>query len=556
LLLFCIQAHGQVVINEIMADPAPSAGLPECEYIELYNTGPWEVSLNGWRLFCEDDPVKLDGAVIGPGSYLVLCRSSCRQEMARYGEVFPVEGMPALTNKGEALFLKNRWGQMVSFVHYADDWYGDALKKEGGWSLEQVDAANPCGGRSNWTASNDPRGGTPGRANSVEDTHPDLASPVLRFVGMPDSTTVLLEFDEPLTSDAVVSPESYHVEGIGAPVDVRYPGSCFHRVQLVFADPFRAGVRYRLAVRGRLTDCVGNTIGEGTYGIFELPVLPEAGDVVINEVLYDPWPGGTEYVEIYNRSGKTIDLSGLRMATPKPSQERDVGYYPLSHTSRLFLPGQYLVCTRQPDIVAQHYTVEDPGALMGMGRMPVLANRGGRLMLAGDGDRVIDRLDFDKSLHSPLQRTAPGASLERVHYDRPSDDPSNWHTAAQSAGFGTPTYRNSQFVGPKARRQALTIRPEVFSPDQDGRDDLLEVCLRFARPGYVASVKVYDTRGRLVRTLADHQTTGTETTFTWDGLDDNRRKARMGIYLIQVEAFHLSGETRVSRKACVLGGRL
>jgi len=545
----------EVVISEIMADPTPSAGLPGCEYVELHNTGPWTVALDGWRLFCDDDAVELDGAVVMPHSYLILSGSSCALELARHGEVFSVDPMPNLLNTGESLHLENGSGRMISCVSYSDEWYGDGLKKDGGWSLEQVDACNPCAGQGNWAASTDPLGGTPGRVNSVEDTNPDFTPPALLFVGMPDSLTVLLEFDEPLAGADVVSRQSYHVQGLGLPRDVRFYGNRFHLVELIFTRPFRAGIKYHLTIRGRLEDCAGNLLSGAAHTLFELPELPGASDVVINEVLYDPWPGGTEYVEIYNRSSTTIDLSNLYMATLDDSSPTD-HYYPLSFTSRLFFPGSYLVCTRQPEIVAQHYIVEDPGAMMGMERMPVLTNRGARLVLAGAAHQTIDRLEYSEAMHFPLYGKARGASLERVHFDRPSEDPSNWHTAAQSAGFGTPTYRNSQFSEPEAPGPIMTVRPQVFSPDQDGWDDLLEVHLCFDRPGYVASIKIYDARGRLVRTLADHQTTGTEKTFTWDGLDDNGRKARMGIYLIQAEAFHLSGDTKACRKACVLSGRL
>jgi YD repeat-containing protein len=556
LFLCTLPTYGQLVISEIMADPVPSAGLPECEYVELRNTGFLEITMDSWQLVCDDDTVELTGAVILPYDHLILCHASDATDMETYGEVFPVERMPNLSNAGEHLFLLNSDGQMVSCVRYTDEWYGDALKQEGGWSLEQVDASNPCAGADNWRASDDPRGGTPGRVNSVEGSNPDYLSPRLRFVGMPDSISVLLEFDEPLSGTEVIKEGSYHVEGVGPPVAVNFDDNCFHRVELLFAEPFLPGVRYHLAIRSQLSDCAGNNLLPGTTGSFELPALPRAGDVVINEVLYDPWPGGAEYVEIYNRSGKTMDLSDLRMATPEDAKSQEEAYIPLAPNSRLFYSGEYRVFTREPEIVEQYYTVEDPESLMEMERMPVLVNRHGTLVLAREDLHVVDRLAYHGDMHFPLHGSAKGASLERVHFDRPSHDPSNWHTAAQWAGFGTPTYRNSQFAEPEAQSPAMTISSEVFSPDQDGRDDLLHVNLKFNRPGYVANVRVYDARGRLVRVLADHQTTGTESAFTWDGLDEHRRKARLGIYLIHVEAFHLSGDTKVYRRACVLGGKL
>ncbi|MDR0543332.1 MAG: lamin tail domain-containing protein, partial [Dysgonamonadaceae bacterium] len=45
--------------------------------------------------------------------------------------------------------------------------------------------------------------------------------------------------------------------------------------------------------------------------------LPVANDLVINEILYDKPTGGEEYVELYNRSTKSIDLRYVGITTRK-----------------------------------------------------------------------------------------------------------------------------------------------------------------------------------------------------------------------------------------------
>jgi hypothetical protein len=68
----------------------------------------------------------------------------------------------------EDVVIKDASGTVISFVHYYDSWYQDATKEAGGWSLEQIDPNNPCAGQSNWRASNNANGGTPGAKNSID----------------------------------------------------------------------------------------------------------------------------------------------------------------------------------------------------------------------------------------------------------------------------------------------------------------------------------------------------------------------------------------------------
>lgn len=70
-------------------------------------------------------------------------------------------------------------------------------------------------------------------------------------------------------------------------------------------------------------------------------------------------------------------------------------------------------------------------------------------------------------------------------------------------------------------------------------------------------IRIYDVRGRLVRLLAAEALAGPEGEMVWDGLDDERRRVRMGIYLILLEAADARGGTvRQAKAAVVVAGRL
>jgi flagellar hook assembly protein FlgD len=144
--------------------------------------------------------------------------------------------------------------------------------------------------------------------------------------------------------------------------------------------------------------------------------------------------------------------------------------------------------------------------------------------------------------------------LERISPERPSGEETNWHSAAEIVGFGTPGYKNSQFDDGKADSE-ISIDPEVFTPNNDGIDDYLNIRYKFDEAGYVANVYVYSSSGKFVRRLANNVTIGTEGAFSWDGKDENNQLSNAGIYIIVVEIFNLQGKTKQYKKTGTLGVR-
>jgi hypothetical protein len=171
---------------------------------------------------------------------------------------------------------------------------------------------------------------------------------------------------------------------------------------------------------------------------------------------------------------------------------------------------------------------------------------------------VVDRVVYSSAWHFPLLQDTKGVTLERVDYNRPTQDATNWHSAAESANFGTPTKVNSQYnASGTADDGAVTITNEVFSPDNDGFNDVVIINYLFSQPGFVATVAIYDSRGRLVRRLVNSELLGTEGgAFSWDGIMDDQTKARVGIYVIYFEAFNAAGEVKKYKRSCVLAGRM
>src|SRR5258708_10213125 len=115
--------------------------------------------------------------------------------MSAFGSAISVTSYPSLNNDEDLIYLRSNDNKIISAVNYTDAWYGNELKKTGGWTLEMTDTKNPCSGSSNWKASADTKGGTPGKINSLDAVNPDETPPVLKNAFAIDSVTLSLVFD-------------------------------------------------------------------------------------------------------------------------------------------------------------------------------------------------------------------------------------------------------------------------------------------------------------------------------------------------------------------------
>jgi hypothetical protein len=149
-----------------------------------------------------------------------------------------------------------------------------------------------------------------------------------------------------------------------------------------------------------------------------------------------------------------------------------------------------------------------------------------------------------------------GVSLERIHPDRSSADRTAWHSASSTSGFATPALRNSQFTPGNSRIHNIEVEPAIFSPDNDGIDDVTNISYHFQTPGYMATILIFDAGGRVVRTLVSNELLGSAGSFSWDGLTDDRQKANLGIYIVYFEVFDQSGRVEKAKMTVVLAGRL
>lgn len=544
-----------VVIDEIFPDPTSVVGLPDAEFIEVKNTSGKSINLQGWKL---NSVSAVSGAfpsyILPADSFLVITGSSNAAFFAAYGNVLGITSFPSLDNTGTTLSLISKEGLTIHVVSYNTTWFQNDVKSGGGWSLEMIDTRNPCTGANNWRASTDPRGGTPAAKNSVDGNNPDKVAPALARAAATDSVTIVLTFSEPIDSTSGANTANYSIsDGINTPITAVTTSPAFNQVQLTLATPVIKGAIYTVTANN-ITDCSGNVIQALKTAKLGLPSVIDSLEIIINEILFNPKPNGVDYVEIYNRTSSVFDLKDVYIANRSSATNALGSLRQLTTDNLLLFPGDFFVICEAGSIVKQNYVVKTPENFIDV-TMPSLPDDEGVVVLLNAQGKVVDELRYSSKWHSALIDNEEGISLERIDYNKPTQNPENWHSAASTAGFGTPSYQNSQFRTDVAGQGEITITPKTFSPDNDGFEDFATVNYQVTELGFVANITVYDAAGRLVKSLAKNATLALTGSFRWDGLNDKFNKVPVGVYVTYTELYNLNGKKRNFKNTVIVASR-
>lgn len=545
---------GDLIITEIFPDPTPPVGLPDFEYIELYNNSSKVLDLGGLGLSTGSSPREINEALLLPFTYITVCDEDAAAaiQQAFGGEVATIASFPALTNGGDDLILLKPDGTELVALQYDISWYQDPLRAVGGYSMEliQLDLPNDCPG--NWQASDALAGGTPGSENSVLGIDIETNPPVLLRAFAPGATEIVVLFDEPLEVGADLSSSFSLIPTVG--IGAVTLEADRQTVRISLTETLVENTVYELNVAAGITDCVGNVNSNSSSVSLGLSRSPLPGELLINEVLFNPYVGGTDYLELYNPGPAILNLRGLRLRNELITSGTIAT---IVEDDYVLLPDSYVVFTEDPANVFQEYTVPNPAALI-ENDLPSMGDKFGNITVYSPSLELLDALDYTEDWHSRLLSDRNGVSLERLRPDTPTQNEGNWHSAASTVGFGTPTGQNSQdratVIVPEDT--FFTLPEQTFSPDQDGFQDVLEIQYSTDQAGYLAQLRIFDAQGRQVRRLDDLELLAGSGSFLWDGTTDSDERARIGIYVLFAEIFTPEGDTIKEKHTCVVAGQL
>ena len=589
---------GDVLINEVMADPRGLTKLPATEYVELHNTTDHEINLEGWAFVYDKTSIPLPDTELPASGYAVLYKAGREISAADGAAEVAVKRFPAnMINAGKPLALKDPSGTVIHSYTYP--------KAKAGRSIER-------GEGDKWHLSTDPRGGTPGEENSeggpdepekpkaspgdvlinevMADPRGLTKLPATEYVELHNTTDHEIDLEGwafvydktsiPLP-DAELPAGGYAVlykagreisvaDGAAEVALKRFPANLINAGKpLALKDPSGTVIHsytYPKAKAGRSiergegdkwhlsSDPRGGTPGEeNSEGAPDKPDKPdepnkpnepeateqvEPREIILNEILFDPQPHGSEYIELYNRSDRTLSTHGLAIALRKSDGHLGTRHS-LTSLATTLAPGDYLVLTSDPNGVTS--LIRTPALdVIRRFKLPALNNQGATIVLLRTADStVVDEVTYSAKWHSGAVKIRKGVALERISPDGSSQEAANWTSASSETGYGTPGYKNSQSGTSSQIEEGATISEPEYNAST--RDYLIRY--RMDKPDYRCQMAVYSSNGQKVAVIANNQLLTPEGEIRWDGAG-----LTPGVYIFYVELYHPDGSSQHIRK--------
>lgn len=274
----------------------------------------------------------------------------------------------------------------------------------------------------------------------------------------------------------------------------------------------------------------------------------------INEVMPNNTKDETEeYIELINTTTREISLWQTWLAVRRKDGSIGTKYYFPYKMNHLFdrpkvryvEPNGIVCVSSAPELDSSYYMSRADSKFIAMD-MPELNNNGACIVIGSDDNTVHDEFCYDKSMFGELIKNYKNVALERVSANKPTMDRDNWKVASSIVNYGTPGYDNSQTNRTETdegnKKTGFWTEYDNFSPNNDGYNDVALINYSTGHDDYSANIRIYDMKGKVVRTLYNNIMLSSEGTIEWDGIDDHGSKVDSGMYLIMCEMLSPRGK--------------
>lgn len=253
-----------------------------------------------------------------------------------------------------------------------------------------------------------------------------------------------------------------------------------------------------------------------TPGVANAPAVSGGGDIVISEIMYNPqklryiqnidpvtaatyWQDGDdltgEYIELYNRSAKTINLTGWQLL----DEEGILYTFP---SSTLAANAYKVVCSNASAISSRYSISNAVGNFSTSGDR--LSNAGERITLATNQGVVVDTVHYGDNSPWPIAPDQTGVSLECLAVLLDNSTAANWRSCTVAAGtlpsspsVGTEYFLNRGTPGKVNSRTSSGVPPFVdiskfkHSPKRPTSADSITITAVVASGETITGVTLY-----------------------------------------------------------------
>ncbi len=426
------------------------------EWVELYNQMSVNMDISHWSLTGGIGYQFAEGTVIPGGGYLVVAINPAALLAATgvISVVGPFTGR--LSNSGETLELRNNNQRLMDTVHYRtqEDW--PVAPDGGGASLGKREVNLASEPAENWRASAQ-IGGTPGAPNFQSLAATPLQIPmepevVFNEIAGVGSQSFFVELANRTSQDRSLAGYVIRRDGpvsgsFTLPSGTTLPAAGFRAFtaaelgfqatendKLLLLAPgqsFIADARIaKPGVSGRSPDATGPWVipAAATPGTTNEVVWSH--DVIINEIEYHPRdPNATPWIELYNRSQHTVDLSNWRFTSGIDFQ------FPKGLT---LAADSYLVVAQNVESLRS----EHPGIAVVGPFTNKLSHRTDKLILSDAVGNPANEVRYFHGGRWPARADGGGSSLELRNPWADNSVAEAWSASRESvAGWTNYTYR-------------------------------------------------------------------------------------------------------------------
>ncbi|MBK9097181.1 MAG: lamin tail domain-containing protein [bacterium] len=271
-------------------------------------------------------------------------------------------------------------------------------------------------------------------------------------------------------------------------------------------------------------------------------------DLVINEIMFDPGENNSEFIEFLNLSGDSLNVGGWKI------EDENGNNFTLSNIP-LIIPDNSFFILAADSLVEVRYDLNENTSrtILGVSSLG-LVNTGELILLKDVKGNVIDSIWYSDKWHNDNFISTKDISLERINPNLGANDANNWSSSVAQIG-ATPGKQNSIYTVNPNIALNISVSPNPFSPDDDGFEDFTIINYKLTQATSQVRIKIFDNKGRLVRTLANNQASGSSGSIIFDGIGDDGQALRIGIYIIFLEAINEGAGVVETMKTVVVVAR-